>query len=311
MLNEAEQERYRDVEIAPSIVEHELTPASVGFDVPAPRARKRRLVLWPVAAALAIGIGAGFLGGYGVGSRDRIEVPVFDVSPPVASSQSAPAPVPAAPAAPAAGREFTESAVTDASKPPPAAAAPAPPQRAASAATAAGSRPTETPKGTAIGRVLVRSTPAGARVFVDGRDYGQTPAAVRDLAVGAHQVRITRDGYVAEERRVAITAARPAQSITVPLSRTRTASAAETSAPLPSTPATVGRFVGGLAIDSRPPGAKVYIDGKLVGNTPLALGDVRAGEHVVRIEQEGYRRWSSSVRVVAAEQNRVTASLER
>ena len=219
--------------------------------------------------------------------------------------------MPAGPAAPAAGREFTESAVTDASKPPPVAAAPAPPQRAASAATAAGSRPTETPIGTAIGRVLVRSTPAGARVFVDGRDYGQTPAAVRDLAVGAHQVRITRDGYVAEERRVAITAARPAQSITVPLSRTRTASAAETSAPLPSTPATVGRFVGGLAIDSRPPGAKVYIDGKLVGNTPLALGDVRAGEHVVRIEQEGYRRWSSSVRVVAAEQNRVTASLER
>src|SRR5439155_23006854 len=241
------------------------------------------------------------------GARDRMDVPVFDVSPPVASSQSAP--VPAGPAAPAAGREFTESAVTDASKPPPVAAAPAPPQRAASAATAAGSRPTETPIGTAIGRVLVRSTPAGARVFVDGRDYGQTPAAVRDLAVGAHQVRITRDGYVAEERRVAITAARPAQSITVPLSRTRTASAVGASdrTPAPSTPATIGRFVGQLAIDSRPPGAKVYVDGKLMGNTPLALGDVRAGEHVVRIEQDGYRRWSSSVRVVAAEQNRVTA----
>jgi hypothetical protein len=38
---------------------------------------------------------------------------------------------------------------------------------------------------------------------------------------------------------------------------------------------------------------------------------VAAGEHAVRLEYDGYRRWTSSVRVVASEQNRVTASLER
>jgi hypothetical protein len=41
------------------------------------------------------------------------------------------------------------------------------------------------------------------------------------------------------------------------------------------------------------------------------MREVRAGEHAVRLEHDGYRRWSGSVRVVAAEQNRVTASLER
>jgi len=98
----------------------------------------------------------------------------------------------------------------------------------------------------------------------------------------------------------------------VPLSRMRTASVATSdTTPAPSTPASLGRFVGRLVIDSRPSGAKVYVDGKMVGNTPVEIGDVRAGEHVVRIEQDGYRRWSSSVRVVAAEQNRVTASLEK
>jgi PEGA domain len=55
----------------------------------------------------------------------------------------------------------------------------------------------------------------------------------------------------------------------------------------------------------------VYLDGRLMGDTPLSLQTVAVGEHAVRLEREGYRRWLSSVRVVASEQNRVTASLER
>ena len=74
---------------------------------------------------------------------------------------------------------------------------------------------------------------------------------------------------------------------------------------------TAGSFIGALSVDSRPTGARVFLDGKLIGTTPLAVSTVRAGEHVVRLERDGYRRWSSSVRVVASEQNRVTASLER
>jgi hypothetical protein len=38
---------------------------------------------------------------------------------------------------------------------------------------------------------------------------------------------------------------------------------------------------------------------------------VAAGEHAIRLELDGYRPWASSVRMVAAESNRVTASLER
>ena len=54
-----------------------------------------------------------------------------------------------------------------------------------------------------------------------------------------------------------------------------------------------------------------FLDGKLMGSTPLSLTTVTAGEHAVRLERDGYRRWSSQVRIVASEQNRVTASLER
>jgi hypothetical protein len=159
--------------------------------------------------------------------------------------------------------------------------------------------------------LLVRSTPANARVTIDGRDYGRTPLPVRDLTTGPHRVRVTRDGYVAAERRIVITAARRSQAMNFELARASVAPRVAPATPAPSTPGTAGRFAGTLIVDSRPAGAKVYVDGKLAGTTPLSMPDVRAGEHAIRIERDGYRLWSSSVRVVAAEQNRVTASLER
>jgi hypothetical protein len=55
----------------------------------------------------------------------------------------------------------------------------------------------------------------------------------------------------------------------------------------------------------------VYLDGKLLGKTPFSLPVVPAGDHAIRLERDGYRHWSSSIRIVASEQNRVTASLER
>jgi hypothetical protein len=68
---------------------------------------------------------------------------------------------------------------------------------------------------------------------------------------------------------------------------------------------------GSLSVESRPAGAKVFIDGKPAGATPLTLPRLGTGEHEVRLEHEGYRRWSSSVKIVSGERNRVTASLEK
>jgi hypothetical protein len=66
-----------------------------------------------------------------------------------------------------------------------------------------------------------------------------------------------------------------------------------------------------LTVESRPAGAKVFLDGRLVGTTPLMLPGVTVGEHALYLDRDGYRRWSSAVRVVTTEQNRVTASLDR
>jgi serine/threonine protein kinase len=44
----------------------------------------------------------------------------------------------------------------------------------------------------------------------------------------------------------------------------------------------------GLRIETRPPGASVWIDGRVAGETPLSIRDLRAGLHQVRVAQEGY-----------------------
>jgi hypothetical protein len=68
---------------------------------------------------------------------------------------------------------------------------------------------------------------------------------------------------------------------------------------------------GSLAVDSRPPGASVFVDGKFVGTTPLVVETMGAGEHAIHLDREGYRRWATAVRVAAGERSRVAASLER
>ena len=61
-------------------------------------------------------------------------------------------------------------------------------------------------------------------------------------------------------------------------------------------PAAPARTEAPLAIESKPSGAVVFLDGRQVGTTPLTFPLVKVGAHAVRITLEGYRPWSSSVR---------------
>jgi PEGA domain len=70
------------------------------------------------------------------------------------------------------------------------------------------------------------------------------------------------------------------------------------------------QYVGALTIDSAPPGSAVFIDRQLVGKTPLELTRLRAGSHVVRIERDGYDRWTTAILVAADKQTRVSARLQ-
>ena len=324
-LREAEQRRYADAEVAPAVA---LEPAlevprrrpttrpqppipivRANDPVSAPRqsrpARPARS-MWPMAMILVLGIGLGFVVGYGFKTQGEPGADTANPQPqsrPGAAVRAGPS-VQSAPAPPApAGREFTEGTV------------PAPPKTEQSpAATEAPAKPDPAVPVAVEGRLLIRSEPAGATVIVDGREYGITPAIVRGLERGTHRVRVVREGYVPEERSVTVTRSQPAPSLLVTLEARRPAAERISQAPpaAPPPPASmIERYTGSLVVESLPAGATVFLDNKAVGKTPLRLNGVHAGEHVVRLERDGYHRWSRAIRVVASERNRVTASLER
>ena len=69
-------------------------------------------------------------------------------------------------------------------------------------------------------------------------------------------------------------------------------------------------FRGSLIVYSRPPGARVLLNGRRAGMTPLVLENQNVGSRAVRLELDGYEAWTSAVRVVTNTSTRVRADLK-
>lgn len=66
---------------------------------------------------------------------------------------------------------------------------------------------------------------------------------------------------------------------------------------------------GSLTVASRPLGARLSFDGRVVGETPITVTDVAPGEHHVQVMLDGtsYQPWSSSVIVTAGQEEKLLA----
>ncbi len=99
----------------------------------------------------------------------------------------------------------------------------------------------------------------------------------------------------------------PAPSAPTPLAPTRKAPEAPKG---PSrVPSKVPSKLGTLAVESRPSGAAVTLNGRPRGTTPLRVDALAPGEYQVSMALQGYRPFSTTVRVVAGERTRAAASL--
>jgi hypothetical protein len=122
------------------------------------------------------------------------------------------------------------------------------------------------------------------------------PANTRAVGAGVQQTVTTAGGE--SDQTSAVSSSRP--SIASPRND-------------PSTPRAASRklagYRGSLAVNSAPTGARVLVNGVPVGTTPLLLNDLPVGSRVVRLELDGYERWSSAVRVVANQRVRTAVDL--
>jgi hypothetical protein len=264
----------------------ERSSVAVASPVTAVQSGPRPLLVTGVIALSFASLATGFGGGFIVGQRSRASAESMAVSQrePIAEPQPAPAavedPQPVAPAQMA----VSVSAETVSSPEP--IAAPAAPPRAAPAVES--------------GRLLVRSTPAGATVVIDGRSRGVTPLELPELAFGTYAIAVSHSGHETRRRRVTLSERRPARSIDVELPPTS----------VPAQAVTATGSTGSLHVASRPPGAQVFVDDTLIGTTPLLMSKVAVGSRSVRVQLPGYQTWTTAVQIAPSSRLRVAASLE-
>jgi TonB family protein len=154
----------------------------------------------------------------------------------------------------------------------------------------------EPPPPPSAGSLRVATRPDGARVLVNGEQRGSSPLLLEALPLGTYRVRIERGGFEAEELVAAITAEAPAASLDVAL---RPQAPAVPAAPKPAI----------LRIRSSPPGARVAVDGRDVGVTPIERLQVDGGSRVVRVLRDGYLPWEDTFRARAGRTETIDAVL--
>ena len=152
---------------------------------------------------------------------------------------------------------------------------------------------------------------------MNGERRGVTPLTLRGLAPGTYTVRLTRAGFTAAEQRVVLSRARPSRSLDLALRRVAAPRpappAARPSTPAPRAaarpPAAAPTGDGSLVVDSRPPGARVFVDGRAVGVTPITIPALAAGSHTVRLERPGFTSIATTTRVEPGARARVAVTL--
>lgn len=185
------------------------------------------------------------------------------------------------------------------------------------------------------GLVLLRSTPTGADIEINGAHRGKTPLLLADLPLGKYRLKASALGYLSRDVEFEIENRSP-QLVSVSLTSDSAVLTIRTEPPGASvkingllkgvTPCTLDRLPAGeneliislsdygvyrskiklraneeetldlalkpapgvLSVITVPTGARLFVDDKLCGQSPLTLDSIDAGTHVVKAELDGY-----------------------
>jgi serine/threonine protein kinase len=181
--------------------------------------------------------------------------------------------------------------------------------------------------------VTFTSTPSGAKVIVDGKSIGTTPAKLPQVDMGStHTVSIEKQGFAPYRRKFTVSSEK---GTTVSATLKEELTAAEQQAkeaqlqkekeqkqkeleqkqkekeklaqqqqqtpqiPKEKPAATGG--VGTIKVNSDPSGAEVYVNGEMRGTAPITVNNVPSGAVKIILNKEGLARQSTSVSLAPGE----------
>ncbi len=127
--------------------------------------------------------------------------------------------------------------------------------------------------------LIVTSVPANADVFINGVLAHKTPFEQKNLEEGNYEIQVKMPNYKTYQETIKLEKGKKVE-INVALEKTDIY----------------------VSITSNPQGANVYIDGLLMGKTPIELTELSEGEHILKLELDGYLPYETAFNVVKNKQ---------
>jgi hypothetical protein len=159
----------------------------------------------------------------------------------------------------------------------------------------------------ALGRVSIQSTPAGASVLLDGQLRGVTPLELSDVSAGEHELVLDFNGH--RVRQTVSVAAGATTALALPIEAPQMAMAGmmpSSAAAGPAAPATTGTVTVRAPFDM-----EVYEGGTLLGMSGRRL-TLQPGPHLLEIVSQTLAfRTEARVDVVAGQHSRVPVVLPK
>jgi hypothetical protein len=138
-----------------------------------------------------------------------------------------------------------------------------------------------------LGLILIRSTPSGADVEIDGAHRGTTPTFVSDLPLGRYRAQLTKPGFIPREIEINTDSRRPKKF----------------DIQLTSDSAT-------LEIASDPPGADVTLNGVARGTSPCSVARIPSGTVTLELTMKGFEPYTETLKLSAGENQAITAVMK-
>jgi serine/threonine protein kinase len=146
------------------------------------------------------------------------------------------------------------------------------------------------------GILILRSTPGGARVWLDGEERCLTPCVVENVEVGPwHELEVSLAEYEPFNLKFVLSQPGQQRQLEVPLQK-------------------LGKVKWARAqISSLPPGARVELNGaEIPGRTPLTLNRlVPQQTYRLRVFLDGYQDWVTKLKLEPGQNTTVSAALEK
>jgi len=148
------------------------------------------------------------------------------------------------------------------------------------------------------GIAMVNTMPPGAEIFFDNDSTGMiTPAILKDLTIGEHQLELRKNGYKPFVQKIEIKGNDTLKldiTLITEIAKEDTVTIIKPPDSKKQLPPVQGTSYLKVKVD---PWARIYIDGKYVETTPIARSlPVSSGVHNVRLENPNYKIWQKNLR---------------